>query len=90
MDGGTSTSSPATERVLGFPECRFGNVHDKVFQPCVTTKVAGLVIGLSTRRLIKCGIIDTGRNALRLRPNEIGGENDGTFARGQCRPGPRH
>ena len=40
-------------------ECRFGN-SDKLFEPFVTIKLAGLSFGLSIWRSIKRGIIDAG------------------------------
>jgi nitrogen fixation/metabolism regulation signal transduction histidine kinase len=40
-------------------ECRFGN-SDKLLEPFVTMKPAGLSFGLSIWRSIKRGIIDAG------------------------------
>jgi phosphoglycerate-specific signal transduction histidine kinase len=49
-------------------ECRFGN-SDKLFEPFVTMKLAGLSFGLSIWRSIKRRVIDAGRNVLTLGPS---------------------
>jgi len=51
-----------------FPESRFGNVRDELLQAFVTTKLAGLSIGLSIWRSMNRGITATGRNARTLGP----------------------
>ena len=73
-----------------FEKSRFGNLHEKLFRPFVTTKLADLSIDSRFGARSNTGLSTPGDLRLPAAYRQSGDENNGTFALGQCRPATRH